>query len=98
MRFGLGLGLGLELELGLGLEHLAEDLARDRGAEALEVVESELELGECLLHLLVLVRAQHAGKHLLRVRVGVRVGVWVGRRVRVMVRVRVWVRVRVGAS
>ena len=47
----MGLGLGL----GFGLEHLAEDLARDRGAEALEVVEGELELGECLLHLLVLV-------------------------------------------
>ena len=82
--------------MGFGLEHLAEDLARDRGAEALEVVEGELELRECLLHLLVLVRAQHAGKHLLRVRVGVRV--WVGRRVRVMVRVRVRVRVTVGAS
>ena len=69
------MGLGL----GFGLEHLAEDLARDRGAEALEVVEGELELGECLLHLLVLVRAQHAGKHLLRDWVWV----GVGRRVRV---------------
>ena len=31
------------------------------------MVEGELELGECLLHLLVLMRAQHAGEHLVRV-------------------------------
>ena len=89
----------MELELGLGLEHLAEDLARDRGAGALEGVEGELELGECLLHLLVLVGTQHASKHLLRVRVGVGIGVGVRvrARARVRVRVRVRARVRIGA-
>ena len=51
------------------LEHLGDDLARDAGAELVEVVEGELQLRERLLHLLVALDvgvAEHPREHLLR--------------------------------